>query len=111
MAGGGVSDLGLGCGNPLSFAAIAPGETVLDLGSGAGFDAFLAGRAAGPAGKVIGVDMTPEMLAKAEENAQAGLKGSQGDNVASFYGSFCAKNGEDALIRGYKHAQVGHKHA
>mmetsp|Transcript_11410 Transcript_11410/g.23859 ORF Transcript_11410/g.23859 Transcript_11410/m.23859 type:complete len:306 (-) Transcript_11410:941-1858(-) len=72
MAGGGVSDLGLGCGNPLSFAALQAGETVLDLGSGAGFDAFLAGRAVGPAGRVIGVDMTPEMVAKARDNAQAG---------------------------------------
>src|SRR3990172_6276548 len=52
------ANLGLGCGNPLALASIAPGETVLDLGSGAGFDAFLAAVRVGPAGRVIGVDMT-----------------------------------------------------
>ncbi len=67
------SNLGLGCGNPQAIAALRSGETVLDLGSGAGFDAFLAARAVGPAGRVIGVDMTPEMLVKARANAnQAG---------------------------------------
>jgi len=59
------ADLGLGCGNPGAIAALQPGETVLDLGSGAGFDAFLAARAVGPAGRVIGVDMTPAMVSKA----------------------------------------------
>jgi SAM-dependent methyltransferase len=63
------ADLGLGCGNPQVIALLKPGETVLDLGSGAGFDCFLAARSVGPAGKVIGVDMTPEMLAKARANA------------------------------------------
>lgn len=63
------ANLGLGCGNPLAIAALRPGETVLDLGSGAGFDCFLAARAVGPSGQVIGVDMTPEMLRKARENA------------------------------------------
>ena len=66
------ADLGLGCGNPQAIAALKPGETVLDLGSGAGFDAFLAARAVGEAGRVIGVDMTPEMLNKARENAHQG---------------------------------------
>jgi SAM-dependent methyltransferase len=64
------ANLGLGCGNPLALAGVQPGETVLDLGSGAGFDALLAAQAVGPTGHVIGVDMTPEMLARAEENAQ-----------------------------------------
>ncbi|HSP97556.1 MAG TPA: arsenite methyltransferase [Candidatus Dormibacteraeota bacterium] len=64
------ANLGLGCGAPLAAATLNEGETVLDLGSGAGFDAFLASRAVGPAGKVIGVDMTDEMLAKARANAQ-----------------------------------------
>ncbi len=64
------ANLGLGCGAPLTVAALQPGETVLDLGSGAGFDAFLAVRAVGPTGHVIGVDMTDEMLAKARDNAQ-----------------------------------------
>jgi arsenite methyltransferase len=65
------ANLGLGCGNPLAFAGVESGQTVLDLGSGAGFDAFLAARAVGPAGRVIGVDMTPEMLARAAVNARA----------------------------------------
>lgn len=64
------ADLGLGCGNPQAIAQIKPGETVLDLGSGAGFDAFLAARQVGPMGRVIGVDMTHEMLAKARANAR-----------------------------------------
>jgi SAM-dependent methyltransferase len=63
------ANLGLGCGNPQAIAAIRPGETVVDLGSGAGFDCFLAARQAGPAGRAIGVDMTHEMLKKARENA------------------------------------------
>lgn len=65
------ANLGLGCGNPQALAALQPGETVLDLGSGAGFDAFLAARQVGETGRVIGVDMTPEMVAKARANAQA----------------------------------------
>jgi arsenite methyltransferase len=67
LAGNG--NLGLGCGNPLALAEIEPGMTVLDLGSGAGFDAFLAWRRVGPGGRVIGVDMTDDMLARARENA------------------------------------------
>jgi arsenite methyltransferase len=63
------ADMGLGCGTPLAFAALTEGEVVLDLGSGGGIDAFLAGKQVGPKGKVIGVDMTPEMLAKARDNA------------------------------------------
>ena len=66
------ANLGLGCGNPLALASIREGETVLDLGSGAGFDAFLAARSVGKTGRVIGVDMTPEMLDKARENARKG---------------------------------------
>jgi SAM-dependent methyltransferase len=64
------ADLGLGCGNPLQHAAVQPGETVLDLGSGAGVDAFLAAREVGPTGRVIGVDMTPAMLDRARANAR-----------------------------------------
>ncbi len=66
------ANLGLGCGNPVALASIKGGETVLDLGSGAGFDAFLAARAVGNSGRVIGVDMTPEMLDKARGNARKG---------------------------------------
>src|SRR5215204_941913 len=66
------SNLGLGCGNPLAIASLRPGQTVLDLGSGAGFDCFLAAKAVGSAGRVIGVDMTPEMIEKAWRNAVSG---------------------------------------
>ncbi len=64
------ANLGLGCGNPQAIAALKPGERVLDLGSGAGFDSFLAARAVGPTGSVIGVDMTHDMLVRARENAK-----------------------------------------
>lgn len=63
------ADLGLGCGNPTAFAMLKEGDTVLDLGSGAGLDCFIAARTVGSSGKVIGVDMTPEMIARARENA------------------------------------------
>jgi arsenite methyltransferase len=66
------ANLGLGCGNPTALAALRKGEVVLDLGSGAGFDCFLAAKKVGKTGKVIGVDMTPEMLDKARENAEKG---------------------------------------
>ncbi|MBK5092502.1 MAG: arsenite methyltransferase [Actinobacteria bacterium] len=66
------ANLGLGCGNPVALASLKEGETVVDLGSGAGFDSFLASRQVGSKGRVIGVDMTPEMLDKARENAQKG---------------------------------------
>lgn len=64
------ADLGLGCGNPIAFASLKPGDVVLDLGSGAGFDCFIAAAKVGPGGKVIGVDMTPEMIERARENAR-----------------------------------------
>ncbi len=66
------ANLGLGCGNPIALSSLQPGETVLDLGSGAGLDCFLAARQVGPDGKVIGVDMTPEMIERARQNARAG---------------------------------------
>src|SRR5437773_5562706 len=65
-----AANLGLGCGNPLAIASLRAGQVVLDLGSGAGFDCFLAARAVGSSGKVIGIDMTHDMLSKARENAQ-----------------------------------------
>ena len=69
------ANLGLGCGNPQAIAALKLGETVVDLGSGGGFDCFLAARQVGETGRVIGVDMTPEMLTRARDNAQkAGTK-------------------------------------
>jgi SAM-dependent methyltransferase len=64
------ADMGLGCGNPQAIAALRPGETVLDLGSGGGFDCFLAAKQVGATGRVIGVDMTPQMVSKARENAR-----------------------------------------
>lgn len=66
------ANMGLGCGNPQAIAALQPGEVVVDLGSGGGFDCFLAAPRVGPAGRVIGVDMTPEMVGKARANAVAG---------------------------------------
>lgn len=66
------ANLGLGCGNPTALASLVEGETVLDLGAGAGFDCFLAANKVGEHGRVIGVDMTPEMLEKARENAEKG---------------------------------------
>jgi SAM-dependent methyltransferase len=66
------ANLGLGCGNPVALASLREGETVLDLGSGAGLDSFLAASKVGKKGRVIGVDMTPEMIDKARENARKG---------------------------------------
>jgi SAM-dependent methyltransferase len=66
------ANLGLGCGNPLALASVKSGETVLDLGSGAGFDCFLAANRVGEKGRVIGIDMTPEMIERARENARQG---------------------------------------
>lgn len=66
------ADLGLGCGNPLQFADVKAGETVLDLGSGAGIDCFLAAKEVGPTGHVIGVDMTASMIEKARRNREKG---------------------------------------
>jgi arsenite methyltransferase len=66
------ANLGLGCGNPIALASLKEGEFVLDLGAGAGFDCFLAANQVGATGKVIGIDMTPEMVEKARENAKKG---------------------------------------
>jgi arsenite methyltransferase len=65
------ANMGLSCGNPAALAELRPGEVVLDLGSGGGFDVFIAGRKVGPTGRAIGVDMTPEMLGKARRNLAA----------------------------------------
>src|SRR4030043_1019121 len=69
------ANMGLGCGNPVALASLKKGETVLDLGSGGGFDCFLAANRVGKNGKVIGVDMTPEMIEKARRNAEKGNYG------------------------------------
>ncbi len=75
------ANMGLSCGNPAALAALKPGEIVLDLGSGGGFDVFIAGRKVGATGRAIGVDMTPDMLAKARRNAASYRQQSGFDNV------------------------------
>jgi ubiquinone/menaquinone biosynthesis C-methylase UbiE len=92
------SNLGLGCGNPVALASLKQGETVLDLGAGAGFDCFLAANKVGKKGKIIGVDMTPEMVEKARENAEK----SGVDNIEFRLGEIenlpVADNSVDAII-------------
>lgn len=75
------ANMGLSCGNPTAIADLQPGQTVLDLGSGGGFDVFLAGPKVGPAGRVIGVDMTPAMLIKARRNIESYRRSTGLDNV------------------------------
>lgn len=96
------ANLGLSCGNPAALAALKPGETVLDLGSGGGFDVFIAGRKVGATGRAIGVDMTPEMLAKARRNLAGYREQAKLDNVEFRLGEIehlpVADNSVDALI-------------
>jgi arsenite methyltransferase len=92
------ANLGLGCGNPQAIAALKPGETVLDLGSGAGFDAFLAARAVGPKGFVIGVDMTPEMVSKARKNQATGAYLNVEFRIGEIESLPVADNSVDAII-------------
>lgn len=75
------ANMGLSCGNPIALSSLRPGEVVLDLGAGGGFDCFIAGPRVGPRGRVIGVDMTPDMLAKARRNLIAYRERSGLDNV------------------------------
>jgi SAM-dependent methyltransferase len=75
------ANMGLSCGNPTALASLKPGEVVLDLGSGGGFDCFLAGPRIGPTGRVIGIDMTPEMLSKARHNVKSYRQRTGLDNV------------------------------
>ncbi len=75
------ANMGLSCGNPIALASLSPGEVVLDLGSGGGFDVFIAGRRVGPTGRAIGVDMTPDMISKARRNLVAYREQSGLDNV------------------------------
>ena len=80
------ANMGLSCGNPTAFASLRPGETVVDLGCGGGLDVFLAAQALGPNGKAIGIDMTPEMIARARKNAQRGVGGTPVANVEFLLG-------------------------
>ena len=96
------ANMGLSCGNPAALAALAPGETVLDLGSGGGFDIFIAGKKIGPSGRAIGVDMTPEMLSKARRNIEHYRKETGLDNVEFRLGEIehlpLADNSVDVII-------------
>ena len=92
------ANLGLGCGNPLALASLKKGETILDLGSGAGFDCFLAAKKVGPKGKVIGVDMTHEMLAKARANAEKGGYGNVEFRLGEIENLPVADNSVDGVI-------------
>ncbi len=96
------ANLGLSCGNPAALAALRPGEVVLDLGSGGGFDVFIAGRKVGATGRAIGVDMTPEMLGKARRNLTGYRKETGLDNVEFRLGEIehlpVADNSVDAII-------------
>lgn len=92
------ANLGLGCGNPVALASLKPGEVVIDLGSGAGFDCFLASNKVGPEGKVIGVDMTPDMLDKARENAVKGKYTNVEFRLGEIENLPVADNTADAII-------------
>jgi len=92
------ANLGLGCGNPIAHAAIKEGETIVDLGSGGGFDCFLAANKAGATGKVIGIDMTPQMLDRARENARKGGYGNVEFRLGEIENLPVADNYADKLI-------------
>ena len=92
------ANLGLGCGNPVALASLREGETVLDLGSGAGFDCFLAANKVGKQGHVIGVDMTPEMIEKARKNARKGNYENVEFRLAEIENIPAADNSVDAVI-------------
>ena len=92
------SNMGLGCGNPVALASLKEGDTVLDLGAGAGFDCFLAANKVGKKGKVIGVDMTPEMLEKARENVEKGGYNNVEFRLGEIENLPVADNSVDAII-------------
>jgi len=92
------ANLGLGCGNPVALASLKQGEIVLDLGSGAGFDCFLAADRVGERGKVIGVDMTPEMIEKARDNAKKGTYTNVEFRLGEIEHLPAADNSVDAVI-------------
>jgi arsenite methyltransferase len=92
------SNLGLGCGNPIALASLKKGETVLDLGSGAGFDCFLAAKKVGKTGKVIGIDMTAEMIEKARTNAKKNRYNNVEFRLSEIENLLVADNSIDIII-------------
>ncbi|MCX5757839.1 MAG: arsenite methyltransferase, partial [Candidatus Hydrogenedentes bacterium] len=92
------ANLGLSCGNPTALASLSPGEVLLDLGSGAGFDAFLAGPKVGSTGRVIGVDMTPDMITRARRNLETYTKRTGLDNIEFRLGEIEHLPVSDAMI-------------
>ena len=92
------ANLGLGCGNPVAIASLKEGETVLDLGSGAGFDCFLAADKVGLTGRIIGVDMTLEMIEKARENARKGYYGNVEFRLGEIENLPVADNSVDVVL-------------
>jgi len=110
------ANMGLGCGNPVAIASLGPGETVVDLGSGGGFDCFLAAKEVGQTGKVIGIDMTPDMVSKARKNAEeAGIRNVEfrlgeiehlpvADNSTDVIMSNCVINLSPEKLRVYREA-------
>ena len=92
------ANLGLGCGNPVALASLREGETVVDLGAGAGFDCFLAAKEIGKSGRVIGVDMTPQMLDKARDNAKKGGYGNVDFRLGEIENLPVADNTADIII-------------
>ena len=96
------SNLGLGCGSPITFANLKSGETVIDLGSGGGFDAMVVAEKVGENGKVVGIDMLPEMIKRARKNAKGRLEKGQPNNVSFRLGEIehlpCADNFADVII-------------
>lgn len=96
------SNLGLGCGSPITFANLKAGETVVDLGSGGGFDSMVVAEKVGPTGTVVGVDMLPDMIKRARKNAKERLEKGQPDNVSFRLGEIehlpCADGFADVII-------------
>ena len=96
------ANMGLSCGNPVALASLKPGEVVVDLGSGGGFDIFIAGHKVGPTGRAIGIDMTPEMLSKARRNIAVYQQQTGWDNVEFRLGEIehlpLADNSVDVII-------------
>jgi len=96
------SNLGLGCGSPIVFSNLKPGETVVDLGSGGGFDSFVVAEKVGPTGTVVGVDMLPDMISRARKNAKGRLEKGQPNNVSFRLGEIenlpCADGFADVII-------------